>query len=143
MQNNTSMNETIFGKIIRGEIPATKVYEDDRCLAFVDINPVAKGHLLLIPKEHFVWMQDVPDELLAYLFIKTKSLMKAMLAGLGCDYVQVSVVGKDVPHFHIHLIPRRLDDELHGWQTHSYDSAEEMQGFAQRISKNISEHIAK
>lgn len=118
------MNDTIFGKIIRGEIPATKVYEDEQCLAFMDIHPVAKGHLLLIPKEHYTWMQDVPDELLSYLFVQTKSLMRAMISSLQCDYVQVSVVGKDVPHFHIHLIPRYLDDALHGWDTLTYADTE-------------------
>ena len=108
------MEDTVFGKIIRGEIPSTKVYEDDRCLAFLDINPVSKGHLLLIPKERYVWMQDIPNELLSYLFVQAKTLMKAQIEGLACDYVQVSVVGKDVPHFHIHLIPRWHRDGLHG-----------------------------
>ncbi len=125
-------NDTIFGKIIRGEIPATKVYEDDKCLAFMDINPVSKGHLLLIPKEHYQWMQDVPDELLGYLFIKTKELMIATKKGLECDYVQVSIVGKDVPHFHIHLMPRFLNDHLSGWPTFSYENGE-MGIIAQKI----------
>lgn len=129
-------NNTIFGKIIRGEIPATKVYEDERCLAFLDIHPVAKGHLLLIPKEHYVWMQDVPDELLSYLFATTKILMKAMIAGVSCDYVQISIVGKDVPHFHIHLIPRTLDDALHGWPTVPYKEGE-MNAFAEKIKSGL------
>ena len=129
-------NDTIFDKIIRGEVPATKVYEDDKCLAFLDINPVAKGHTLLIPKGHYVWMQDVPDDLLGFLFSKAKSLMKTMIVGVGCDYVQVSVVGKDVPHFHIHLIPRYLNDELHGWQTLSYDN-NEMDVFAEKIKSGL------
>lgn len=130
------MNDTVFGKIIRGEVPATKVYEDDKCLAFLDINPVSHGHLLLIPKEHYVWMQDVPDDLLAYLFIKTKMLMKAMKQGLGCDYVQVSVVGKDIPHFHIHLMPRTTEDGLHGWNTFQYQEGE-MAAFAEKIKSGL------
>lgn len=130
-------NDTVFGKIIRGEIPSTKVYEDERCLAFLDINPVAKGHLLLVPKEHYVWLQDVPDDLLSFIFIKTKGLMKAMIAGLQCDYVQVSVIGKDIPHFHVHLMPRWENDELHGWPTFSYSSEEEKQDFAQKIAEKI------
>lgn len=130
------MNDTIFGKIIRGEIPATKVYEDTDCLAFMDINPVAKGHVLLIPKAHFVWMQDVPDEILAPLFMQAKRLMIAMKDSLGCDYVQVSVVGKDVPHFHIHLIPRFMNDELHGWRTGTYEEGE-MNQFAEKIVNAI------
>ena len=130
-------NDTIFGKIIRGEIPATKVYEDEKCLAFMDINPVSKGHLLLIPKEHYKWMQDVPDELLSYLFIKTKMLMGAIVQSLGCDYVQVSVVGKDIPHFHIHIIPRYFADEIKEISSHtSYADPEEMTSFAEKI-KNV------
>lgn len=129
-------NDTIFGKIIRGEIPATKVYEDEKCLAFMDINPVSKGHLLLIPKDHYVWMQDVPDELLSYLFVKTKILMKTMIKELGCDYVQISVLGKDVPHFHIHLMPRNLDDTLHGWPTFTYEG-DEMNIIAEKIKKGL------
>ncbi len=116
--------DTIFSKIIRGEIPCTKIYEDEESLAFLDINPVTKGHTLLIPKEPYVWMQDVPDELLASLFVKTKKLMTAIKSGLMCDYVQISVVGKDVPHFHIHLIPRYFDDGLPGFPTLSYEENE-------------------
>lgn len=130
------MNNTIFGKIIRGEIPATKVYEDDTCLAFIDINPVSPGHLLLIPKEHYTWIQDVPDELLSYLFVQSKKLIQAMIRGLGCDYVQVSVVGKDVPHFHIHLIPRTLEDTLHGLPTLSYEHNEK-ELLAEKIRKGL------
>ena len=129
-------NDTIFGKIIRVEIPATKVYEDEKCLAFMDINPVSKGHILLIPKDHYEWMQDVPNELLAYLFIKTKELMIGMKKGLSCDYIQVSVVGKDVPHFHIHLMPRYLDDKLSGWPTFSYETGE-METWAEKIKNNL------
>ena len=131
------MNDTIFGKIIRKEIPATIVYEDEKSLVFLDINPVAEGHLLLIPKEHYVWMQDVPDELLSLLFIQTKKLMQALIAALSCDYVQVSIVGKDVPHFHIHLIPRSMNDGLHGWQTKTYTTPEEMKDIGEKIQKNI------
>ncbi len=130
-------NDTIFGKIIRGEIPSTTVYEDGDALAFLDINPVAKGHVLLIPKAHFVWMQDTPDELLAPLFLTAKKLMRAMIAGLGCDYVQLSVVGKDVPHFHIHLIPRFQNDGLTGWPTLAYTEGEPDQ-YAKKIKAALS-----
>ena len=129
-------NDTVFGKIIRGEILAIKVYEDEKCLAFMDINPVSKGHLLLIPKEHYEWMQDVPDELLGYLFIKTKELMIAMKKSLGCDYVQVSVVGKDVPHFHIHLIPRMETEHIPVSEYKKYGDGE-MALFAEKIKSAL------
>ncbi len=131
-----SAGDTIFGKIIRREIPATIVYEDDESLAFMDIAPVANGHLLFIPKVQYVWMQNVPDELLSQMFIKTKKLMIAMKSGLACDYVQVSVVGKDVPHFHIHLIPRFYNDELHGWRTGQY-TGNEINDYAEKIKKGL------
>ncbi len=117
-------NDTIFGKIIRGEIPANKVYEDDQCLAFLDIHPVTKGHLLLIPKDHFVWMQDVPDKILAHVFSIAKYLIRAQITTLKCDYVQVFVEGKDVPHFHIHLIPSAFNHTSVTWEHVTYDKGE-------------------
>jgi len=129
--------KTIFKKIIDDEIPATKVYEDDIFLAFLDIAPVSLGHTLLIPKAEYVWIQDTPDELLGQLFIQAKKLIKAMKEGIGCDYVQISVVGKDVPHVHIHLIPRYFNDELHGWRTGKYKDGE-MNIFAEKIKTGLS-----
>ncbi len=118
-------NDTVFGKIIRGEIPATKVYEDERFLAFLDINPVAKGHTLLLPKERHIWMQDMPDALLADMFVQAKALMIAIKAALGCDFVQVVVEGKDVPHFHIHLIPGSFDRKSAVWEHVVYEDGEQ------------------
>ncbi len=127
------MNEkTIFKKIIDKEIPATIVYEDNDFLAFLDIAPVANGHTLLIPKAEYVWVQELPDELVGQLFIKAKELMIAIQKGLSCDYVQISVVGKDVPHVHVHLIPRYFNDELHGWRTGHYEEGQ-MHQFAEKI----------
>ncbi|NCS99693.1 HIT family protein [Candidatus Parcubacteria bacterium] len=123
--------KTIFEKIIDGEIPCTKVYEDEKLLAFLDINPVYYGHTLIIPKEKYVWMQDAPDNLISDIFIKTKELMKSIKKGLSCDYVQVSVVGDEVPHFHIHLIPR-----YHGRKNTgriNYKSSEQMNEYAEKI----------
>lgn len=132
-------NDTIFGKIIRGEIPATKVYEDEQFLAFLDINPVAKGHTLLIPKAHYAWIHETPDELIAEIFIKTKELINAMRANIGCDYVQVGVVGNEIPHFHIHLIPRHLDETVvQTARPHTpYENQEEMNKFAEKIKEKI------
>ena len=128
--------ETIFSKIIRGEIPCTKIYEDEESIAFLDISPVAKGHTLLIPKEPYVWMQDVPDELLGKMFVKAKKIMLAIKNGLGCDYVQISVVGKDVPHFHIHLIPRYFEDGLPGFPTLKYKENEQ-EIFSEKINSAL------
>ena len=104
------MNGCIFCKIVKGDIPSVKVYENDDFLAFLDIQPVADGHLLLTPKEHVVWMQDASDQTISDIFKLAKKLMVALKQGVKCDYVMLSVVGKDVPHFHVHLIPRFLHD---------------------------------
>jgi histidine triad (HIT) family protein len=114
------MNDCIFCKIAKKEIPSSKIYEDDNFLVFLDIQPVSDGHLLIIPKKHVEWMQDVDDETIAGIFKLTKKIMLAVKKGIGCDYVQVSVVGKDVPHFHVHLIPRYLNDGLPQYKTKKY-----------------------
>ena len=130
------MEKTIFQKIIDREIPADIVYEDDKVIAFMDVHPVSKGHLLLITKIPYPWMQDVPDETLGYTFVKAKVLMDGMKKALECDYVQLSVVGKDVPHFHIHLMPRFLNDSLHGWPTVQYEESEKGV-YAEKIKSSL------
>jgi histidine triad (HIT) family protein len=109
---------------VAGEIPSYKVYEDDRCLAFLDINPVRPGHTLLIPKEHYEMMTDTPDDLIGHLFTVARLLMIDIKEKLSADFVTLSVVGLDVPHFHVHLIPRKYDDGLRGWPTRQYAAGE-------------------
>ena len=118
------MTDCLFCKIIQKEIPASIVYEDDTALAFLDINPVTDGHTLLIPKEHHSWIHETPDELLGETFIIAKKLMLALKDAFNADFINVSVVGKDVPHFHIHLIPRYNNDNLSGWPTKKYQEGE-------------------
>lgn len=120
------MKNCIFCKIVKNELPSDKVYEDKDFLAFLTIGPVSDGHLLIIPKKHIVWMQDADDETISGIFKLSKKLMLAIKNGMGCDYVQVSVVGKDVPHFHIHLIPRFLNDNFPLPPTKKYEKADEI-----------------
>lgn len=129
--------DCIFCKIVRGEIPAAKIYEDGRALAFLDINPVTDGHALLIPKEHYEMMVDVPDELLSSLFVTVKKLMIPVRQAMGSEYVAVSVAGTEVPHFHIHIIPRSTSDGLAGfWPTKKYADGE-MTAIAEKIRRAI------
>ena len=133
------MNEgenCIFCKIVNNEIPSTKVYEDGDFLAFVDIKPMLDGHLLLITKKHIVWMQDSEDEMIAQIFILTKKLMLAIKNGIGCDFVQVSVVGQEMPHFHIHLIPRYLNDGLPNFPFKDLDQ-EKTNKLVEKIKTNL------
>jgi histidine triad (HIT) family protein len=131
--------KTVFEKIIDGEIPATKVYEDDKFLAFLDIHPVSKGHTLLVPKKAYVWIHETPDETVGEIFIKAKELIQAMRKGIPCDYVQLGVVGNEVPHFHIHLIPRHSTEEVHmsSRPETPYEDSEEMESYAEKIKSHL------
>ncbi len=104
------MSDCIFCKIVKGEIPAHKTFENDEFIAFPDIHPKAPGHTLLIPKAHYHWFTDLPDELYTKLFDNAKLLARELKLKNGADYVHLSIVGKDVPHVHVHLIPRKLAD---------------------------------
>jgi histidine triad (HIT) family protein len=126
------MDNCVFCKIVKGEIPSDKTYEDKDFLAFLTIEPARDGHLLLIPKKHTVWMQDTDDETISEIFKLTKKLMHSLKAAMGSDYVMVSVAGKDVPHFHIHLIPRHFDDKLVEFSTKKYKEGE-----ASEVAKKI------
>ncbi len=130
--------KTIFEKIIDREIPADIVYEDDLSLAFLDINPVTKGHTLLISKHPYPWMTDVPDQIIAELFINAKKIMTAQKQGIECDLVQVVVVGEEVPHFHIHLIPRMIGDSPTNFSKVVYNDPTEKELFAKKISNSFS-----
>ena len=114
----------IFCKIIKGEIPCDKVFENKNFLVFLDIKPVNHGHLLIIPKKHVVWMQEADDKTIADIFKLTKKMMLTLKKSLKCDYVQESVVGNEVPHFHIHLIPRYYGDNFRNFPTIKYKELE-------------------
>jgi len=126
------MDNCIFCKIVNQVIPCEKIYEDRNFLAFLDIQPVNHGHLLIIPKEHAEWMQEAEDEIVGEIFKLAKKLMRAMKKALACDYVQVSVVGTDVPHFHVHLIPRYQNDGHGSFSTKKYKDSESTE-VAQKI----------
>ncbi len=96
---------SIFTRIINGEIPSHKIAEDDRYFAFLDINPIQKGHTLVIPKKEIDYIFDLPDDLLAGMMQFSKEVARKIKAVLPCDRIGISVVGLEVPHAHIHLIP--------------------------------------
>jgi histidine triad (HIT) family protein len=96
---------TIFTKIIKGEIPSYKVAEDDNFYAFLDINPLAKGHTLVVPKKEVDYMFDLDDETLGGLHIFAKKIAKAIEKAVPCKRIGTTVIGLEVPHAHLHLIP--------------------------------------
>lgn len=102
------MENCIFCKIASGEIPAEKTHEDEHVIAFLDIHPKAPGHTLLIPKNHYPWFYELPDDLSDHLFRTAKLLARELKNVHEADYIQVSIVGTDVPHTHVHLIPQKL-----------------------------------
>lgn len=119
------MDDCIFCKIVKKEIPSNNIYEDEKFLVFLDIKPVSDGHLIIIPKNHIVWMQEADDEIISEIFKLTKKMMFVLKKALGCDYVQESVVGNEVPHFHIHLIPRFHSVRFPNLPTKTYENGEE------------------
>jgi histidine triad (HIT) family protein len=103
---------TIFTRIIGGEIPATFVWRDDRCVVFMSINPMADGHALVVPVDEIDHWIDAPPELTAHLFEVTRVIGVAQRAAFGCERVGVIVAGYEVPHTHVHVIPTNDMSEL-------------------------------
>ncbi|MGI6572795.1 MAG: HIT family protein [Fermentimonas sp.] len=103
---------TIFSKIIAGEIPSYKVAEDERFFAFLDINPVAKGHTLVVPKQETDYLFDLDDEWLSGLALFSKKVAVAVKKAVPCKRVGVLVMGLEVPHAHVHLIPIQNEGDL-------------------------------
>ena len=96
---------SIFSKIVNGDIPSYKVAEDESFLAFLDVNPLVKGHVLVIPKQEVDYIFDIEDDLLAGLNLFAKKVAIKMKRILPCERIGVTVIGLEVPHAHIHLIP--------------------------------------
>jgi histidine triad (HIT) family protein len=103
---------SIFTRIVNGEIPCHKVAESEDYLAFLDINPVAKGHTLVIPKKETDYLFDIEDNLLSGMMVFAKQVAKALDAAIECKRVGVIVVGTEVPHAHIHLIPFQRESQV-------------------------------
>lgn len=100
-----NMQDSIFTKIIKGEIPSHKIYEDDKTLAFLDINPANEGHVLVIPKKQVEFVWDLEDDDYEALMKIVKKIALHLREKTGCKYVGSSVIGTDVPHAHVHLVP--------------------------------------
>ena len=124
---------TIFSKIISGEIPSYKIAENDNFFAFLDIYPVKKGHTLVIPKIEVDKIFDVPNNYLAELLVFAKPIAKAIESAFKCDRCGISVVGLEVPHAHMHLVPINFADDLNFTRPKLKVSLEELKAAEQRI----------
>ncbi|MCR5444510.1 MAG: HIT family protein [Bacteroidales bacterium] len=127
---------SIFSKIVAGEIPCYKVFETEHCLAFLDINPVVRGHVLCIPKQEVDYIFDIDDELFTELHLFAKRVAKGLKKVCPCIKVGVAVVGIDVPHAHIHLMPLNQPGDLN-FGHHVAMSADELKALAADIAKAI------
>ena len=96
---------SIFSKIIAGDIPCYKIAEDDNCFAFLDINPLVQGHTLVVPKKEVDYIFDLDDDTLSGLHLFSKKVAKAIEKVVPCERIGVTVIGLEVPHAHIHLVP--------------------------------------
>lgn len=128
---------TIFSRIINGEIPCYKVAEDNNYFAFLDINPVNWGHTLVVPKREEDYIFDLTDKELAGMTMFAKRVAKAISATLPCKKVAMAVIGLEVPHAHIHLIPIKAESDMDFRNKISDPDAEKMKQIAAAISENF------
>ena len=107
------MNDCVFCKIANGTIPANgkKMHQGDSLMSFLDINPRAPGHTLVLPPAHTQWFLDMDEASYLSLMREVKIIAESLKEEYKADYVQVGIVGKDVPHVHVHLIPRKLSEK--------------------------------
>lgn len=128
---------SIFTKIIQGEIPSYKVAENEEFYAFLDINPLAKGHTLVIPKKEVDYIFDLEDELYQRLWQFAKEVSKAIKKTVPCERIGVAVIGLEVPHCHIHLCPINNLHDLNFKNPRVKLTKEEFKEIADQISKNF------
>jgi len=133
--------DCIFCKIIKGEIPAAKIYEDNNFLAFLDISPVNKGHTLVVPKEHYENLMETPDELVRDLWVVVKKVALAVKKTVKADGLNFcanngQAAGQIIFHTHIHVIPRFTSDHFKNWPNQKYNNGE-IEKVAEEIGKKL------
>ena len=128
---------TIFSKIVKGDIPCYKIAEDEHFFAFLDINPVMKGHTLVIPKREDDYIFNLTDDEIAGMMVFAKKVAKAIEKAVPCKRIGVAVIGLEVPHAHIHLIPITQEGDLDFKKEHVHLSEEEFLEVQRRIVENL------
>ena len=128
---------TIFSRIVKGEIPCYKIAEDERFFAFMDINPVQKGHTLVIPKREDDYIFNLADDEIGAMMVFAKKVAKAIEKAVPCKRIGVAVIGLEVPHAHIHLIPITQEGDMDFKKEHVHMSDEEFREVQQRIVANL------
>ena len=128
---------TIFSKIIAGEIPSYKIAENDKFFAFLDISPLREGHTLVVPKAEIDNLFDLPADYLGEILLFARPIAKAIEKSFSCTRCGISVIGLEVPHAHIHLVPISSSDDLNFKNAKLKVSQEEMKKIQQKIISNI------
>ncbi len=128
---------SVFSKIVRGEIPSYKIAEDDKFYAFFDINPVAAGHTLVIPKREEDYIFDLTDEELAEMMVFAKKVAAAMKKAFPCRKIGVAVLGLEVPHAHIHLVPLQGEGDMDFKREKLHPTPEQFLEWQKRIVENL------
>lgn len=127
----------IFSRIVKGEIPSYKIAEDDKYYAFLDINPLMKGHALVIPKQEIDYIFDLDDDTVSGLMVFAKKISIAIKKAIPCNRISVGVWGLEVPHAHIHLIPMNRMSDVNFKKKKLKLTSEEFQEIAARIRANL------
>jgi histidine triad (HIT) family protein len=128
---------TIFSKIIAGEIPSYKIAENEKFFAFLDIYPLREGHVLVVPKTEVDKLFDLPDEYLAEMLVFAKPIAKAIEKSFDCNRCGIEVIGLEVPHAHLHLIPINSADDLNFTRKKLTLSSDEMKKIQEKILANL------
>jgi histidine triad (HIT) family protein len=128
---------TIFTKIVKGEIPCYKIAEDSRYFAFLDINPLKAGHTLVVPKQETDYIFDLDDDQLTGLIVFSKKVAAAIESEIPCARIAVAVVGLEVPHAHIHLIPMDTMNDINFRNPKLKFTPEEFKEIAKKISARV------
>ena len=128
---------TIFSRIIQGEIPCYKIAEDERFFAFMDINPVAVGHTLVIPKREDDYIFNLDDDEIGAMMVFAKKVAKAIEKAVPCKRIGVAVIGLEVPHAHIHLIPISQEGDMDFKKEHVHMSEDEFKEVQKRIVEQL------
>jgi histidine triad (HIT) family protein len=128
---------SIFSKIIAGEIPCYKIAENNEFIAFLDINPVTRGHTLVVPKQETDYIFDIEDQLLGRMLVFAKRIARAIDKAVECTRVGIAVMGVEVPHAHIHLIPFIKESEMFFCNPKLKLQPEELQSIAEAIKNNL------
>jgi len=124
-------------RIIRGEIPCHKIAEDERFFAFLDINPLREGHTLVIPKTETDYFFDLDDDTLAGLIVFSKKVAKAIREVIPCNRIGVAVIGLEVPHVHVHLVPMDSMEDINFRNPKLRLSSDELNSLAEKISSKV------